>query len=403
MIKGAFRGRGARFALLFVLSACGDLVEAPGALVSSDGGTEGTVRARSTPRIVNAVSTGNKSVLVQYNEPMGDSVLDPAHYAIVQEKVNAGAGFVAVNVKADVGFLVVQAVSFVDASHRSVRLTTLSQSEVTYRVKVTNVLTARDEPLGPVEVNAGVQVDPTSRIFAGIAPTAADWTDTDGDGLADHLEQRGWTVAVMAVNGDVEARDVTSDPTLPDSDGDGLTDLEEHALATDPRAPDTDGDRLTDYVEYNHIYTDPTARDSDLDGIDDYLEVSFFHTNALVDDSDGDGFSDADELFTLNRNPRLADLPSPSIQIGEVRLQLDEQYSVTDVNGVTRTEESSSTATLVQSTEQSHAETSSDAQSFLVRAKVAAKLGFEGGTSGGHAHVIGKGEVGARAIASNLA
>ena len=49
--------------------------------------------------------------------------------------------------------------------------------------------------------------------------------DTLGDGLAD-------------------------DPSVTDSDGDGLTDAAEQSMGTDPARPDTDGDGLTDTFEY---------------------------------------------------------------------------------------------------------------------------------------------------------
>ncbi|MBI5728576.1 MAG: hypothetical protein HY984_02380 [Candidatus Magasanikbacteria bacterium] len=58
-----------------------------------------------------------------------------------------------------------------------------------------------------------------------------------------------------------------------DSDGDGLTDVEEKALGTDPLKIDTDNDGLTDYEE-----------------------VKVYHTNPLNPDTDGDGYKDGDEV-----------------------------------------------------------------------------------------------------------
>jgi MYXO-CTERM domain-containing protein len=68
------------------------------------------------------------------------------------------------------------------------------------------------------------------------------------------------------------------DPDL-DSDGDGLTDLEEGALGTDPARTDSDGDGIQDDVEAED------GRDSDGDG----------RIDALDPDDDGDGVLTADE------------------------------------------------------------------------------------------------------------
>jgi hypothetical protein len=58
-----------------------------------------------------------------------------------------------------------------------------------------------------------------------------------------------------------------------DTDGDGLTDAEEHALGTDPQIPDTDADGLSDRAEIR-IGTNPLIRDSDGDGSSDAEEAS---------------------------------------------------------------------------------------------------------------------------------
>ncbi len=54
-----------------------------------------------------------------------------------------------------------------------------------------------------------------------------------------------------------------------DSDGDGLTDVQEIALGTDPKDSDTDGDGLWDGEEINMYVTNPRATDSDGDGMSD--------------------------------------------------------------------------------------------------------------------------------------
>lgn len=65
----------------------------------------------------------------------------------------------------------------------------------------------------------------------------------------------------------------TSAVSTLDSDGDGLTDVQEARLGTDTHKKDTDGDGLTDYEE-----------------------VMIWHTNPLNPDTDGDGFSDGQEV-----------------------------------------------------------------------------------------------------------
>jgi hypothetical protein len=75
------------------------------------------------PKVVSAASTGNKSVVVQFSKPMADSTADPSRFAIVQTVVHP-----------EVGALTITGAEFVDAHRLSVRLTTLSQTEVTYQV-----------------------------------------------------------------------------------------------------------------------------------------------------------------------------------------------------------------------------------------------------------------------------
>ena len=66
-----------------------------------------------------------------------------------------------------------------------------------------------------------------------------------------------------------------------DSDQDGLWDAEELLLGTDPTVQDTDGDGLTDGAELDLFNTDPLNADSDEDGVSDALEL-FFHPPTRV-------------------------------------------------------------------------------------------------------------------------
>lgn len=304
----------------------------------------------ASPRVVGAVSTGNTAVLVRYSRPMNDAAIVASNYSIVQENVNSEAGAVGV-----------RSARFADSSRLAVELTTYSQNEVTYRVSVSNVSDMVGNPLAPKVTSNGVLVDPTSAVFAGTPAGGTDIVDSDGDGLSDNVELRGWLVSVVLLDGTVSVREVTSnpgDPSLPqdhpvnvaarDTDGDLVDDAIERLLGSDPRQADTDGDILTDDEEYNATFSNQNMLDSDGDGIDDYLEVTFFKTNALIADSDGDGFTDDEELFERNRDPRIADLPRHEIEVGGVALRIDERFTYTDEEGVTRSE-SSSTEAAVQS------------------------------------------------------
>lgn len=88
-----------------------------------------------------------------------------------------------------------------------------------------------------------------------------------------------------------------------DTDGDGLTDLQELELGTDPNNADTDGDGLTDGAEVNTHETNPLVADTDGDGLNDGEEVNSHKTNPLVADTDGDGLSDGDEVKIHRTDP----------------------------------------------------------------------------------------------------
>lgn len=98
-----------------------------------------------------------------------------------------------------------------------------------------------------------------------------------------------------------------SDGTL-DIDFDGLTYTQEYALGTDPTNPDTDGEGLFDGEEVEIYGTDPTNPDTDGDGLTDFEEVNgifcpvgalnnqiLFTSDPLTPDTDADGVHDAAE------------------------------------------------------------------------------------------------------------
>ena len=132
-----------------------------------------------------------------------------------------------------------------------------------------------------------IQPDGSTFIPAGAA-------DTDGDGLPDTWEKTYFL-------GDLTKLSATGD-----YDKDGATDLAEYQRGSDPTKPDTDGDGLSDGVETGtgvfasktDTGSSPAKVDSDGDGLSDAAEVNGNPaTNPNKADSDGDGFSDPDELF----------------------------------------------------------------------------------------------------------
>ena len=119
-----------------------------------------------------------------------------------------------------------------------------------------------------------------------------------------------------------------SDATI-DSDGDGLSNLEEYTSYTNPYSTDTDQDGMSDkwevdnylnpndysdkfydfdvdyllnWEEYLHN-TDPNDFDSDDDGLDDYEEIYEYGTDPNDFDSDDDGLDDAEEIYEYGTDP----------------------------------------------------------------------------------------------------
>ena len=134
--------------------------------------------------------------------------------------------------------------------------------------------------------------------------------DSDGDGLSDSIEIGDDIEKPLDSDKDgiIDALDTTtnnnSDNTdqnkneLSDQDNDGLSNQTEALLHTDPSNPDTDGDGIGDLEEVGPNINSPL--DTDLDGIIDALD------NSNDSDADNDGLSDALEK-KLGSNPNLAD------------------------------------------------------------------------------------------------
>lgn len=169
------------------------------------------------------------------------------------------------------------------------------------------------------------------------------YADTDSDGLTREQEEAGWTIYVD-YSGYGESRlvetNVTSNPDLADTDGDGLSDFEEYIFGTNPRDPDTDHDGLSDYEEVYIYGTSPTSVDSDGDArgpnhdlpplamLFDGNELKFLHTSPSLADTDGDGRSDYEECGQLGRNPLVAEVPKLKVELVDaVDIRLDVEYA----------------------------------------------------------------------------
>jgi hypothetical protein len=316
----------------------------------------------SPPRVVGAISTGNTSVVVTFSKPMGDSALVASHYAIVQVNLNAEVGALGVlGNRCDDGSdnegdectddadctngTCTLSPRFLGPDRTAVELRTTSQNEVTYEVTVVNVRDLEGNQLAPPEI----LVNPAKAEFPGTPPSGDDIVDTDGDGLTDNEETRGYVMVITRVGGETDSREVTSDPNLADTDGDGLTDFDERTRFADPRSADSDTDGVPDFDEVFVWGTSLTNQDTDGDGLSDASELGFFKTSPLFADTDGDGLFDNEEIPLGNRDPRIADLPNPGISVGQVALRLDTRFAFTNTQGESSSVEKSTSATLSQS------------------------------------------------------
>jgi hypothetical protein len=299
------------------------------------------------PSVVSAISISNTEILLQFSEPMTISDIENFNnYSVTT-----------VDTKTQIP---VWDAVIANQDNSTVLLSTLSQSSVSYLVTATNVRDVDGNAITkPTIADSTILSGPSSTTFVGTEPSGNAIADSDGDTLPDHTELSGWDITITYGNGTTENRRVTSDPGDPnqavdsavniaaqDTDNDGVTDNEERHGGMDPRQPDSDGDTLTDNQEWNMIYSNPSHQDSDGDGTEDGFEFYSYRTSPVLADTDGDQISDTDEVLERNRDPRIADLPLYSIDIGDLRLQIDERYTYEDVDGQTVVNESSSNVTM---------------------------------------------------------
>lgn len=129
--------------------------------------------------------------------------------------------------------------------------------------------------------------------------------DTDNDGIPD-IYETNTGVYVSPV-------DTGTDPLNPDTDGDGISDGGEREAGTDPtdeddplKDQDSDNDGVNDYRELFVFNSNPNRKDTDKDGLKDAEEVRL-GSNLNRKDTDRDGISDGDEV-----NITLSDPTKPS-------------------------------------------------------------------------------------------
>ncbi len=144
-------------------------------------------------------------------------------------------------------------------------------------------------------------------IFESLSPFAIFELDSDDDGVADDVDNCPFVFNPLQDDFDDDGiGDVCDD----DADGDGLLNfvetntgifVDETDTGTDPDIPDTDNDGLSDGVEVDIAVLgcpDPNVFDSDGDGLSDRVELFFLPiTDPCNTDTDADGIPDNIDPF----------------------------------------------------------------------------------------------------------
>ncbi|MCA9836377.1 MAG: hypothetical protein KC422_05660 [Trueperaceae bacterium] len=325
------------------------------------------------PVVESVVALDSATLLVTFSEPVGEGAESVINYSITAppppEPQNLQTQSIILSIKA----------AQLSKERDQVTLTTFAQSNLEYSLSVVNV---RDLARNLVQSN--------KLSFSG-KPTSGAPQDTDGDKLNDIQEQTGWYVSLLNKGKKVGSEHVTSDPSLTDTDEDGILDNEEFNLKTNPRNADTDGDGLADGQEIKVFLTSPVDSDTDEDGLTDGDEVNgkvykvngkdqLVKTNPLQKDSDGDDFSDFYEVTTANRDPRLADLPRFQFDISE--LNITPNVVITKTNGTSSSVVKTTNKTITLEEGSTEEFSTSDAFTDNWFAKAGAKVGVEAGTDG---------------------
>ena len=138
--------------------------------------------------------------------------------------------------------------------------------------------------------------------------------DSDGDGITDIEEARKYRTDSQLYDTDLDGLSDGSEiekywtlPLVADTDGDGFLDGIEVRLGSDPTDPasspdprdpksnDLDGDGIPNSIEIEHG-SNPQHIDSDFDGLDDGAEINTYFTEPMLVDTDGDGIWDGEEV-----------------------------------------------------------------------------------------------------------
>jgi hypothetical protein len=128
--------------------------------------------------------------------------------------------------------------------------------------------------------------------------------DQDGDGIARWWEDRFGFSDSAAGDGAL------------DGDGDGASNTVEYQNHTNPTLSDSDGDGLNDNFEIVTHGTNPNRVDSDGDDLNDGPEVLTHNTDPLDADSDNDGYIDFIEIRLASNPNDAASLPLPMTSYG---------------------------------------------------------------------------------------
>lgn len=139
------------------------------------------------------------------------------------------------------------------------------------------------------DLNIQIDIDFEARPLGQAFDIGADeFSDVDGDGLPDWLENLG-----------------VAEP-LGDEDGDNIANIDEYENGLDALNPDTDFDGLNDGEEINEYNTDPLNPDTDGDSLLDGEEIENslnpVESDAMAD-LDGDGYPNIYELRRVNGDP----------------------------------------------------------------------------------------------------
>jgi len=124
--------------------------------------------------------------------------------------------------------------------------------------------------------------------------------DTDSDSIPH------WWELLYAGMSNTNAADA-----LTDLDSDGVSNLTEFQNLSNPTVSDTDADGLGDLAEIVTHHTSPRRTDTDDDGLGDYAEVITHHSDPLDSDSDNDGYFDLVEVLYGGNPNDPAGLPQP--------------------------------------------------------------------------------------------